>query len=58
MKNLLSATKIVFLITTVTVCTAFFMGKIPVEQFMPLATMVFSAYYVKNTVDRPVDNNS
>lgn len=58
MKNLFSATKIVFILTAVAVCVAFYVGKIPVEQFMPLATMVFSAYYVKNSVDKPVDKNA
>ena len=55
MKNLFSATKIVFVLTALTVCVAFFMDKISEQAFLSLATMVFSAYYVKNTVDKPVD---
>lgn len=56
MKNLLSATKIVFIITATTICVAFFMNKVSEQAFLSLATMVFSAYYVKNTVDKPVDS--
>jgi len=40
-----SATKIVFMLTAVSVSVGFFMDKIPAEQFMALATMVFAFYY-------------
>lgn len=56
MKSLLSATKIVFIVTAITVCFSFFMNKISEQAFLSLATMVFSAYYVKNTVDKAGDN--
>lgn len=55
MKNLFSATKIVFIVTALTVCVAFFMGKVGEQAFLTLATMVFSFYYGKNIVDKPVD---
>ena len=55
MKNLFSATKIVFIATALTVCVSFFMDKISEQAFLSLATMVFSAYYVKNTVDNSSD---
>jgi len=40
-----SATKIVFILMAVAVVAMTFMGIITSEQFMPLITMVFMAYY-------------
>lgn len=40
-----SATKLVFILTALTVCAGFFLNKIPVEQFIPIVAMVFSFYY-------------
>lgn len=42
-----SATKLVFIATALTVCVGFFLDKVPVEQFMPLAMVIFSFYYSK-----------
>lgn len=54
-----SATKIVFLLTALTVCVGFFMNLVPVEQFMALATMVFAFYYAnKKTDDGKVSESS
>jgi len=58
MKHLLSATKIVFIMTALTVCVAFFMGKISEQAFLQLGTMVFSFYYGKTIVDTPPKDNS
>lgn len=56
MKNILtSATKIVFIMTALTVCGAFFVGKISEQAFLQLATMVFSFYYSAKAV---VDNST
>ena len=40
-----SATKLVFLLTAVTVCGSFFIGKISEQAFLQMATLVFSFYY-------------
>ncbi len=40
-----SASKLVFLILTVTACLGFLLGKLPVESFMILITGVFSFYF-------------
>lgn len=40
-----SASKIVFIILTVTACLGFILGKLPVESFMLLITGVFSFYF-------------
>lgn len=50
-----SATKLVFLLTAVTVSAGFFMDKIPVEQFMPLAMVIFSFYYSKKGEVKPTE---
>ena len=55
-----SATKIVFLLTALTVCAGFFVGKISEQAFLQVATAVFSFYYgtkslpVAKSVDTPV----
>lgn len=50
-----SATKIVFMLTALSVCVGFFLKIVPVEMFMTLATMVFSFYYSnkKETPENP-----
>lgn len=53
-----SATKIVFLLTAITVCSAFFLGKISEQAFLQVATAVFSFYYgAKTTGDKSVDSS-
>lgn len=47
-----SATKSVFVLVALTVCVAFFIGKISEQAFMGVATMVFMSYY--KGVDKPV----
>lgn len=42
-----SASKTVFIMLTLTACTAFLIGVLPVEQFMYLATGA-SAFYFSN----------
>jgi hypothetical protein len=49
MKDLLSsATKIVFLLVAITICLGFFFDKITNEQFIGIAMLVMSFYYVRN----------
>ena len=45
-----SASKIVFIVLTVTACTGFIMGKLPVDQFMILA-IAASSFYFSNKGD-------
>jgi len=52
MKNILSsASKIVFLLITVTACVALFVNKINAEQFMILAGSAFSFYFASKQTD-------
>ena len=45
MKILTSASKIVFILLTVTACAGFLYGKLPVDQFMILAIAASSFYF-------------
>ena len=45
MRNLASATKIVFIIMAISLVAMVFKGIITGEQFLPLVTMVFLSYY-------------
>ncbi len=45
-----SASKIVFIVLTVTACTGFIIGKLPVDQFMILA-IAASSFYFSNKGD-------
>lgn len=55
MKTLFSsATKIVFLLTALTVSVGFFLGMISEQAFLQVATAVFSFYYGTKTVDKQV----
>lgn len=40
-----SASKIVFLMIAITVCVAFFVGKLESQHFMILASMAFTFYF-------------
>lgn len=40
-----SASKIVFIMIATTVCAAFLLGILPVDQFIPLATGAFAFYF-------------
>lgn len=40
-----SASKLVFILLSVTACIGFIIGKLPVESFMILITGVFSFYF-------------
>lgn len=46
-----SASKTVFLILTITACVGFMIGKLPVENFMILASSAF-AFYFSNKGDQ------
>jgi asparagine N-glycosylation enzyme membrane subunit Stt3 len=54
MKLLESASKLVFLLLTVTACIAFIFGKLPTDSFMILATGAF-AFYFSNKGDKSND---
>lgn len=43
-----SATKLVFIIIAITVCAAYLMGKMQTNEFMIIATGVFSYYFTKS----------
>ncbi len=45
-----SASKVVFIILTMTACAGFIMGKLPVDQFMILA-IAASSFYFSNKGD-------
>jgi hypothetical protein len=45
MKILQSASKLVFLIVTLSACAGFFLGKLDPKDFMILASMAFSFYF-------------
>ncbi len=45
MKILKSASKIVFLLLTLTACAGFFLGKLESQDFMVLAGMAFGFYF-------------
>lgn len=45
MRILKSASKIVFLIITITACVGFILKILPVDQFMLLATGAFAYYF-------------
>ncbi len=47
MKPWLSATKIVFVMMSLTVCSAFLIGKLDAKDFMVLASMAFSFYFTQ-----------
>lgn len=49
-----SASKIVFVLVALTACVGFFIGKLPVEQFMLLASGAFAYYFTR---DRGVTNS-
>lgn len=46
-----SATRLVFLLITLSACIAFFIGKLSQENFMLLATASFSYYFTKKQGD-------
>jgi hypothetical protein len=48
MEILKSATKIVFLLISITACVGFFLDKITNEQFIGIVMLVMSFYYAKN----------
>ncbi len=50
MQILQSASKTVFVLLTVTACTGFIIGKLPVDQFMILA-IAASSFYFSNKGD-------
>lgn len=52
-KVLSSASKIVFILLTLTACVGFLLGKLPVDQFMILA-IAASSFYFSN---KPTDSN-
>lgn len=57
MKIFNSATKIVFVMTAMTVCLGFFLGKVTEQAFLSLVTMVFAFYYSKGKeIDQPIDS--
>jgi hypothetical protein len=45
MKLLTSASKVVFLLLTITACGGFFLGKLESKDFMVLAGMAFAFYF-------------
>lgn len=46
MNNLLkSASKLVFLVLTISACAGFFLGKLESQDFMVLASMAFGFYF-------------
>jgi hypothetical protein len=47
MELLKSASKIVFLLLTITACSGFLFGILPVDQFMLLATGAYAYYFAK-----------
>jgi hypothetical protein len=47
-ERLISATKIVLLIVTITACGAFLYGRLDAQDFMTLAIAIFSYYFGKN----------
>jgi len=49
-----SASKIVFLVLTITACAGFIVGKLPVDQFMILA-IAASSFYFSNKGDKDSD---
>jgi UDP-N-acetylmuramyl pentapeptide phosphotransferase/UDP-N-acetylglucosamine-1-phosphate transferase len=52
MKILSSASKIVFLLVTLTACTGFlFFNKLEAKDFMVLASMAFSFYFAAKPTD-------
>ena len=53
-KLLKSASKLVFLMLTLTACVGFMIGKLPVESFMVLASGAF-AFYFSNKGDENND---
>lgn len=58
MKNIYtSATKLVFLLTAITVCSGFFLGMISEQAFLQVATAVFSFYYGTKALDKPRDES-
>lgn len=59
MRVLSSASRIVFLILTITACAGFILNILPVDQFMLLCVAAFSYYFAKpNTIDKSENNNS
>jgi hypothetical protein len=54
MKLLESASKLVFLLLTVTACIGFLIGKLPTESFMILTSGAF-AFYFSNKGDKSND---
>lgn len=49
-----SASKLVFLILTLTACFAFIMGRLEAKDFMMLASMAFAFYFSnKGNSDQP-----
>jgi hypothetical protein len=53
MNILKSATKIVFLIVSLTACAWFFIGKITNEQFIGIVMLVMGFYYANNKPTTP-----
>lgn len=43
-----SASKIVFIMLSITACVGFFIGILPMEQFMILSMSAFSYYFAKD----------
>jgi NADH:ubiquinone oxidoreductase subunit 2 (subunit N) len=54
-KILSSASKIVFIMLAVTVCTGFFFGKLESKDFMVLAISAFTFYYANKGTNDPSD---
>jgi hypothetical protein len=53
MQVLTSASKIVFIVTSVAVTALTFVGKIDPKDFMLLASMVYSYYFTRDKTDIP-----
>lgn len=55
LKMFTSASRIVLVIITLTVCAGFLMGKLEAKEFMMLAGMVFAYYFTKTNSNEKSD---
>lgn len=58
MNILQSASKIVFIMLTLTACVGFLLGLLPVDQFMLLAAMASSFYFSHKGNETPDKNGN
>ncbi len=53
-----SASKIVFVLFALTACVGFFLGLLPVEQFMIISLPIFAYYFTREGLKQGINSSN